>query len=161
MCSCPGPTRIQTSTVLLTVRFVGPCLCQWWMYSLGGCLPYAEGTSAPSAHFWRQQREVFASSVTHNLSLLTWYNLDFSQIDQGHGITCEVKWPKPVPFTWKIQGMRTQWPVRRANPSGNLINFIRYGMNIFGWPQKKANLLSLPLSVENKGSKKLDFMTIP
>ena len=33
---------------------------------------------------------MFASLVTHNLSLLTWYNLDFNQIDQGHGVTFEV-----------------------------------------------------------------------
>ena len=48
----PLPSPMQTSIILLTVRFVGPCLCQWWVDFLGGCLPYAEGTLAPSAHFW-------------------------------------------------------------------------------------------------------------
>ena len=28
--------------------------------------------------------------VTHNLPLLTWHNLGFNQIDQGHGVTFEV-----------------------------------------------------------------------
>ena len=49
--------------------------------------------------------------------------------------------------------MRTQWPVRRANPSGNLNNFTTYGMNIFGWPQKKFNLSSLPHLLGTKGTR--------
>ena len=34
-------------------------------------------------------------------------------------------------------------------------------MNIFGLPQKKANLLSLPLSVGDTGNKKLGFGNCP
>ena len=49
--------------------------------------------------------------------------------------------------------MRTQWPVRRANASGNLNNFTTNGMNIFGWPQKKFNLSSLPHLLRTKGTR--------
>ena len=86
MCSCPGPTCIQTSKVLLTVRFVGPCLCQWSVDFPGGCLPSAEGTLAPCFLFF----EIITgniSLITHNLSLLSWCKLDSNQIDQGHGVT--------------------------------------------------------------------------
>ena len=167
MCSCPGPTHIQTSIILLIVRFVGPCLCQRWMGFLHGCLPYAEGGFSSLCSFLRQQWEAFASLVTHNLSLLTWCNLDFNQIDQSQGVRVEVnisltKVTKACTFYFKkIKRMRTQWLVRRANPSGNLNSFIRYGMNIFGLFQKKANLLSLSLSVADTGNKKLDLVTVP
>ena len=76
--------------------------------------------------------------VTHDLSLLTWCNLDFNQIDQSQGVRVEVnvsltKVTKACTFYFKkIKRMRTQWLVRRANPSGNLNNFSRHGMNIFG-----------------------------
>ena len=43
--------------------------------------------------------------------------------------------------------IKTLRPVKRANPSGTLNNFTRYGINIFERLQKKDNLLSLPLSV--------------
>ena len=105
--------------------------------------------------------------VTHNLPLLTWHNLGFNQIDQGHGVTFEVnvsltKVAKAYTFYFKkIKRMRTQWLVRRANPSGDLNSFNRYGRSIFGLPQKKANLLSLPLSVGDTGNKKLGLVTIP
>ena len=56
----------------------------WWVS------PLCRGDFSSLCSFLRQQQEVFASSVTHNLSLLIWCNLDFSQIDQGHGIIFEV-----------------------------------------------------------------------
>lgn len=56
----------------------------WWVS------PLCKGDFSSLCSFLRQQREVFASSVTHNLSLLIWCNLDFSQIDQGHGIIFEI-----------------------------------------------------------------------
>ena len=56
----------------------------WWLSLL------YRGDFSSLCSFLRQQREVVASFVTHNLSLLTWYNLDFNQIDQGHGVTFEV-----------------------------------------------------------------------
>ena len=104
--------------------------------------------------------------VTHNLSLLTWYNLDFNQIDQGHGVTFEVnvsltKVAKAYTFYFKkIERRRTQWLIRRANPSGNLNNLTRYEMNIFEGLQIKASLLSLPLSVGSKGNRRWDLVTI-
>ena len=57
---------------------------------LGGCLPSAEGDFSSLCSFSKQQQEAFASLVTHNLSFFPWCNLDFNQIDQGHGITFEV-----------------------------------------------------------------------
>ena len=39
----------------------------------------------------RQQQEMFISLVSHNLFLLSWCNLNSNQIDQGHGVTFEVK----------------------------------------------------------------------
>ena len=56
----------------------------WWVS------PLCRGNFSSLCSFLRQQREAFASSVTHNLLLLTWHNLDFNQIDQGHGVTFEV-----------------------------------------------------------------------
>ena len=103
----------------------------WWVS------PLCRGDFSSFCSFLRQQSEAFASLVTHNLSLLTWCNLDFNQIDEGHGVTFEVnvsltKVAKAYTFYFKkIKRMRTQWLVRRANPSGNLNNFSRHGMNIF------------------------------
>ena len=56
----------------------------WWVSLLCG----RDFSSLCS--FLRQQQEVFASLVTHNLLLLTWCNLDFNQLDQGHRVTFEV-----------------------------------------------------------------------
>ena len=79
MCSCPGPTRMGTSIILLTVGFVGPHLCRWWVDFLGGCLPCTEGTLAPSGRSWDNEKRFFL--WTHNLSILSWCSLDSNQIN--------------------------------------------------------------------------------
>ena len=133
----------------------------WWVS------PLCRADFSSLCSFLRQQSEAFASLVTHNLSLLTWCNLDFNQIDEGHGVTFEVnvslaKVTKAYTFYFKkIKRMRTQRPVRRVNPSGNLNNFSRHGMNIFEWPQKKVNLLSLPLSVGEQKEQEVEFGDCP
>ena len=56
----------------------------WWVS------PLRRGGFCPLCSFLRQQQETFLSSVTHNLSLLSWCKLDSNLIDQGHGVTSEV-----------------------------------------------------------------------
>ena len=55
----------------------------WWVS------PLRRGGFCPLCSFLRQQ-ETFLSSVTHNLSRLSWCKLDSNLIDQGHGVTSEV-----------------------------------------------------------------------
>ena len=74
----------------------------------------------------------------YNLSLLTCCNLDFNQIDQGHEVTFEVnasltKVTKAYTFYLKKKKKNeNSMASQKGNPSGNLNNFTRYGMSIFG-----------------------------